>query len=389
MNAEHASVEHARDSSPPKRTPLYDLLVERGARMVPFAGFEMPIQFPTGILKEHAHTRDAAGLFDVSHMGQFLLRPKSGNITDAARALERLVPADILNLEPCRQRYTVFTNEDGGVGDDLIVANHGEHFMLVVNADRAAADSAYLQSRLADDCTLEVCDRALIALQGPKAETCLTQRVPGCAAMRFMDTRIFTILGQPCTIARSGYTGEDGFEISLPTDIAPAFAERLLDNKEVLPVGLGARDSLRMEAGLPLYGSDIDETTTPVEAGLAWSIQKTRRRGGARAGGFPGDHVILEQIETGATRMRTGLRAEGRAPARAGTPLYAAPESGERIGTVTSGGFGPTVEAPIAMAYLPRGDAGPGSKIYAEVRGKRQAFDVVSLPFVAHRYKRG
>lgn len=387
MNAEHASVESG--DALLKKTPLYDLLVDRGARMVPFAGFEMPVQFPTGILKEHAHTRDAAGLFDVSHMGQFLLRPKSGNIADAARALERLVPADILNLAPYRQRYTVLTNEDGGIGDDLIVANHGDHLMLVVNADRADADRAYLESRLSDDCTLKVCDRALIALQGPKAATCLTHRIPGCAAMHFMDVRTFRILGQPCTVARSGYTGEDGFEISLPADIASAFAERLLDDEVLLPVGLGARDSLRMEAGLPLYGSDLDETTTPVEAGLAWSIQKTRRRGGTRAGGFPGDELILEQIETGPSRTRTGLRAEGRTPARAGTHLFAEPEGGEAIGTVTSGGFGPTVEAPIAMAYLPRGHAIPGSKIYAEVRGKRQAFDVVSLPFVAHRYRRG
>ena len=389
MTAKHASTDRAANPGIPlKRTPLYDLLVERGGRMVPFAGFEMPVQFPAGILKEHAHTREAASLFDVSHMGQFALHPKSGKIEDAGRALEALVPADIQGLEPHRQRYTVLTNDDGGILDDLIVGNHGDHLSLVVNAERVDADYTYLQSHLSDVCTLEICDRALIALQGPKAAAALTHRISGCASMRFMDVRTFTVLGQFCPVSRSGYTGEDGFEISLPADMASTFAERLLDNDDVLPAGLGARDSLRMEAGLPLYGADLDESTTPVEAGLAWSIPKVRRRGGDRAGGFPGDSVILAQIETGTKRMRTGLRAEGRAPVRAGAPLYTADVGGNLAGAVTSGGFGPTVGAPIAMAYLPEDLAVPDKTVFGEVRGKRHGLEVTSLPFVAHRYRR-
>ena len=282
-----------------------------------------------GVLKEHLHTRAAAGLFDVSHMGQIVLRPKSGTVADAARALERLVPVDIVGLKPGRQRYAFFTNDSGGILDDMMVANRGDHLLLVVNAACKTADEAHLASQLARDCDIVALDRALIALQGPKAEAALALLAPDCAAMRFMDVREMPIMGAPCVVARSGYTGEDGFEISTPVDVAREIAEGLLENPDVLPIGLGARDSLRLEAGLPLYGSDIDTTTTPIEAGLAWAIQEPRRQGGDRAGGFPGAAVIFDQIDKGPARRRVGLRPEGRAPVRAGAPLFEDLEGGD------------------------------------------------------------
>lgn len=374
---------------PLKTTPLHDLHVRLGARMVPFAGYDMPVQYPTGILKEHQHTREAAGLFDVSHMGQFLLRSASGNVADAATAIELLVPGDALSLSEGRQRYSYFTNDAGGIRDDFMFANRGDHLMLVVNAGPANADRAHLEANLPDYCTLEVLDRALLALQGPKAEESLAKLAHDCAAMTFMDVRSFPILGQDCTVARSGYTGEDGFEISVPVEIACELAERLLDDPIVLPIGLGARDSLRLEAGLPLYRADIDETTTPVEAGLAWAIQKTRRSGGDRAGGFPGADVILEQIGTGAPRRLVGLRPDGRAPVRGGATLFADADGGAPIGAVTSGGFGPTMDAPVAMGYVPPDYVAADTQIFAELRGKRQLLTVTALPFVPRRYKRG
>ncbi|MEM8575067.1 MAG: glycine cleavage system aminomethyltransferase GcvT [Pseudomonadota bacterium] len=371
-----------------KQTPLHDLHVALGARMVPFAGYSMPVQYPTGILKEHQHTRKAAGLFDVSHMGQFLLRAESGDVASAARALEQFVPADILALEPGRQRYTYFTTPQGGIGDDFMVANRGDALMLVVNAGPKAADQARVDSGLPDNCALDVLDRALLALQGPKAEAALAKLAPDCTGMGFMDVADLSILGEDCTVSRSGYTGEDGFEISVSAELARPLADKLLSDPDVLPVGLGARDSLRLEAGLPLYGSDIDETTTPVEADLAWAIQKTRGKGGARAGGFPGADLILGQIEGGTSRMRVGLRPEGRAPIRAGAPLFANAEGGATIGSVTSGGFGPTVDGPVAMGYVATTAAEPGTRLFAELRGKRQAIMVAELPFVPHHYKR-
>ncbi len=372
-----------------KRTPLHGLHVALGARMVPFAGYEMPVQFALGVLKEHLHTRAAAGLFDVSHMGQILLRPKSGAVQDAARALERLVPVDILGLKPGRQRYAFFTNDSGGILDDLMVANRGDHLLLVVNAACKVEDEAHLRSQLARECDVVALDRALIALQGPKAQAALSLLAPDCAAMRFMDVREMPIMGAPCVVARSGYTGEDGFEISTPVDIAREIAEGLLENPDVLPIGLGARDSLRLEAGLPLYGSDIDTTTTPIEAGLSWAIQEPRRQSGDRAGGFPGAAVIFDQIDKGPPRRRVGLRPQGRGPVRAGAPLFEDLEGGDPVGAVTSGGFGPSVEAPIAMGYLPSTMREPGTRIFAEVRGKRLPVEVATLPFIAHRYKRG
>jgi aminomethyltransferase len=372
-----------------KKTPLHALHQELGARMVPFAGYDMPVQYSLGVLKEHLHTRAAAGLFDVSHMGQIVLRAKSGNVRDVSRALERLVPIDVVDLAQGRLRYAFFTNAHGGILDDLMVANCGDYLLLVVNAARKEADEAHLQAQLGNECDVERLDEALIALQGPKAETALALLDPECASMRFMDTRTLTLMGAECRVARSGYTGEDGFEISTPADVAREIAEELLANACVAPVGLGARDSLRLEAGLCLYGSDIDETTTPVEAGLSWAIQKVRRRGGAREGGFPGDEIILRQLEHGAPRHRVGLRPEGRAPARAGASLFAAEDTNAQIGAVTSGGFGPSLNAPIAMGYLPTALAASGMTVFAELRGKRLPVAVAPLPFIEPKYKRG
>ncbi len=372
-----------------KRTPLHSLHEELGARMVSFAGFEMPVQYALGVLKEHLHTRAAAGLFDVSHMGQIRLRPISGNIADAARALERVVPVDILGLEAGRQRYAFFTDEGGGLLDDLMVANRGNQFLLVVNAACAAKDEAHLRAHLSDVCEIERLDRALIALQGPKAESALARLAPNCVRMRFMDMREVAIMGAPCVVARSGYTGEDGFEISAPSDIAREISEGLLEDPDVCPIGLGARDSLRLEAGLCLYGSDIDETTTPIEAGLAWAIQKTRHAGGERAGGFPGAATILDQLVKGPPRRRVGLRPDGRAPVRAGAPLFVDLEGTSPVGAVTSGGFGPSVGAPIAMGYVPASLATRGTTLFAEVRGTRLPVRVAKPPFIEPRYKRG
>jgi aminomethyltransferase len=356
--------------------------------MVPFAGYDMPVQFQPGVLKEHLHTRAAAGLFDISHMGQIVLRPKSGVLADAARGLERLVPMDILGLEAGRQRYAFFTTDNGGILDDIMVANRGDHLLLVVNAACKSEDEAHLRGHLSDVCEIERLDRALMALQGPKAEAALARLVPDCTAMGFMDVQELPIMGSLCVVARSGYTGEDGFEISVPADVAREIAEGLLEDRDVLPIGLGARDSLRLEAGLPLYGSDIDTTTTPVEAGLVWAIQKSRRAGAERAGGFPGASFILEQMEKGAKRRRVGLRPEGRAPVRAGAPLLATDQGGAPIGVVTSGGFGPSLDAPIAMGYLPTPFTTPGTALFAEVRGNQLPLRVVTLPFTEPRYKR-
>lgn len=369
------------------QTPLTEIHRSQGAKMVPFAGYEMPLQFPAGIMKEHLHTRAAAGLFDVSHMGQVVLRPKSGKIEDAALALETLVPVDVLGLHEGRQRYGIFTNENGGILDDLMIANRGDHLFLVVNAACKAQDIALLEAGLGDVCEVEVLDRALIALQGPQAEAALAQLHPDVALMRFMDVRTIDFHGIPAIVSRSGYTGEDGFEISLPAGSADYIVGRLLEIDGVKPIGLGARDSLRLEAGLCLYGNDIDTGTTPVEASLEWAIQKVRRNGGARAGGFPGAAVILEQLSNGASRRRVGILPVGRAPVRDGVELFAT-EDGTAVGAVTSGCFGPSVNAPVAMGYVPTEMAQPGTELLASVRGKMLPVKVVRIPFVAPGYKR-
>jgi len=377
------------NQKPLKRTPLYELHLSLGARMVPFAGYDMPVQYAPGVLKEHLNTRQKAGLFDVSHMGQIALRAKSGAVEDAALALERLVPQDILAVPKGRQRYAQFTNPAGGILDDLMVANFGDHLFVVVNAACKEDDETHLRAALSDVCEIKVLgSRALLALQGPKAESVLANFSADVPAMKFMDAGPRQVAGFACFVSRSGYTGEDGFEISVPAEHAQALARLLLENSDVLPIGLGARDSLRLEAGLCLYGHDIDTTTTPVEAALEWSVQKSRRAGGARAGGFPGAEKILEQFASGASRRRVGLRPEGRAPVRENATLFADATSAQPIGTVTSGGFGPTLNAPVAMGYVPSALASAGTQVFAEVRGQRLPLKVAPTPFVPNTYKR-
>ena len=372
-----------------KRTPLYDLHVAKGARMGPFAGYEMPIQYSPGVMKEHLHTRAHAGLFDVSHMGQIVLRPHNGRIEDVASALERLVPVDVLGLAAGRQRYALFTNANGGIIDDLMIAHCDDRFVFVINASRKVVDVAHLRAAMSKVCTIELLeDRALLALQGPEAESALARLAPDSAAMRFMDVRSLAISGTACLVTRSGYTGEDGFEISVAASKAEKLVRVFLENAVVEFAGLGARDSLRTEAGLCLYGSDLDEHTTPVEAALEWAIQKVRLQDGARPGGFPGADVVLRQLDDGPPRRRVGLRPQARMPVRGGALLFAAPSAAEPIGAVTSGGFGPSIGGPVAMGYVPRAVSAPGMSVFAEVRGSRVPVEVTDLPFVPRRYKR-
>ncbi|AMB43882.1 glycine cleavage system aminomethyltransferase GcvT [Methylobacterium sp. AMS5] len=376
-------------ADPLAQTPLHALHLRLGAKMVPFAGYAMPLQYPAGLLKEHLHTRAAAGLFDVSHMGQIAVTPRSGDVAEAARALEALVPIDILGLPAGRQRYGFLTDEAGGILDDLMVARLPDRLHVVVNAANKAAGFAHLRAHLPDGIDMTLVPDALIALQGPKAAEVLARLAPETETMRFMDVRAVAILGAPCLVSRSGYTGEDGFEISVPAERAEAVAQALLAEAEVMPVGLGARDSLRLEAGLPLHGADIDPGSNPVEASLAWAISPARRRGGAREGGFPGADTILAAMEAGPSRRRVGLRTEGRAPVRAEAPLFAAEAGGEPVGRVTSGGFGPSVGAPVAMGFLPAALSAPGTRVFAEVRGQRLPLVVSPLPFVPAGFKRG
>ncbi|MEE9427897.1 MAG: glycine cleavage system aminomethyltransferase GcvT [Paracoccaceae bacterium] len=372
-----------------KRTAYYDTHIHFGAKMVPFAGYDMPVQYPMGVMKEHLHTREHAGLFDVSHMGQVILRPKSGVLADAALALETLVPVSVLGLAEGRQRYGIFTNDTGGILDDLMIANRGDHLFLVVNAACKDADIAHMKQHLSDSCEIAVIeDRALIALQGPKAEAALSALNPAAKDMRFMDVATMELAGAKCWVSRSGYSGEDGYEVSVPNQFAVPLAKALWADGDVQPIGLGARDSLRLEAGLCLYGNDIDQTTSPVEAGIEWAIQKVRRNGGDRAGGFPGADRILAELDTGASRRRVGILPEGRAPMRAGTELFASVEGGAAIGTVTSGAFGPSIEGPMSMGYVSIEHAGDGTQIYGEVRGKRQPAKVAPMPFRPSTYKR-
>jgi aminomethyltransferase len=379
----------AEGGLPLRRTPLYALHVRLGARMVPFAGYEMPLQYPGGIIAEHLHTRAAASLFDVSHMGQIEVRPRSGRIEDAARALEALVPGDVLGLAPGRQRYTLLTNDAGGVRDDIMVSHQHDHLAVVVNAACKGADEAHLRASLGGACEIEMLgDRALVALQGPRADAALARLAPEVSAMRFMDAKPIDIMGARCLVSRSGYTGEDGFEISIAAARAEAFCEALLRDDSVAMAGLGARDTLRLEAGLCLYGSDLDVETTPVEAALEWTIAPARRGGGARAGGFPGAARILHELTSGALRRRVGLKPQGRAPVRAHAALFRDEAGSATIGIVTSGGFGPSLDAPIAMGYVSTSCAQPGAPLSAEVRGKRLPVTVAEMPFVTPHYKR-
>jgi len=364
--------------APLRRTPLYELHRARGARMVGFAGYEMPVQYATGIIAEHLHTRTQAGLFDVSHMGQIRLHGAG-----AASALEALVPGDLQALMPRHMRYTLLLNDRGGILDDLMVTRLEDGLMLVVNAACKEADLAHLQAHLDRSATIEPrFERALLALQGPKAATVLSRFAPDVERMPFMSAAELSVAGAPCMATRSGYTGEDGFEISLAADDAVSVAERLLAEPEVAPIGLGARDTLRLEAGLCLYGHDIDETTTPVEAGLVWTIGKRRRA----EGGFPGAAIILRQLADGPARKRVGIRPDGRAPAREGTAIV--DPAGNPIGQVTSGGFGPSVGAPVAMGYVEAAHSAEGTALALIVRDVARPAHVARLPFVPTHYYR-
>jgi len=370
-------------------TPLHALHLELGARMVPFAGYSMPVQYPAGLMAEHLHTRSAAGLFDVSHMGQIAIRG-----ADAAAALESLMPVDVIGLGIDRQRYGLLLNDQGGILDDLMFVNRdiagGGDLFLVVNGANKQADLAHLQARIGQRCQITAqFDRGLLALQGPQAVTALQRLLPGVQALVFMTGAAFTWNGADLFVTRSGYTGEDGFEISLPADATDAFARALLAQPEVKPVGLGARNSLRLEAGLCLHGNDIDPGITPIEAGLNWALQKVRRTGGARAGGFPGADMVLGQLDgtLPLTRVRVGLVAEERVPVREHTPLQ--DEAGQSLGEVTSGLLGPSTQTPIAMGMVPPGHAAIGTRVLAIVRGKPVPMRVSALPFVPNRYHRG
>ncbi|MEM6407768.1 MAG: glycine cleavage system aminomethyltransferase GcvT [Pseudomonadota bacterium] len=370
-----------------KTTPLHASHLSLGAKMVPFAGYDMPVQYALGVMKEHQHTREKAGLFDVSHMGQVLVRGES--YTQAAAALETLIPVDILGLAENRQRYGFFTNEAGGIEDDLMLANRGDHVFVVVNAACKEADIAHMKAALEPAVKVEqITDRALLALQGPASEAVLASLDPRAAEMRFMDVATLDLNGIEAWVSRSGYTGEDGYEISVPSEAAEALAKALLAHDDVEPIGLGARDSLRLEAGLCLYGHDIDATTTPVEGALTWAIQKIRRSGGMREGGFPGADKILSELDTGATRKRVGLKPEGRAPMREGVALFATENAGVPIGHITSGGFGPTAGHPVAMGYLATAHSQIGTTVYGELRGKRLPLTVAALPFTPANFKR-
>jgi aminomethyltransferase len=370
-------------STPLLTTPLHALHIELGAKMVPFGGYDMPVQYATGILAEHKHTRAAAGLFDVSHMGQVVL---SGPGADAA--LETLVPVDIVDLAVGKQRYALFTNEQGGILDDLMVTRRANDLFLVVNAACKAQDIAHLQARIGHLCTVTpLPDQALLALQGPEAVTALARLNDGVRQLVFMTGGHFSLDGIECFVTRSGYTGEDGFEISVPAAHAEQLARALLAQPEVKPIGLGARDTLRLEAGLCLYGHDIDTTTTPVEGALTWAIQKVRRAGGARAGGYPGASIIDQQLADGASRKRVGLISTERMPVREGAKVIDA--SGAEIGVVTSGSLGPSLNQPVALAYVAAAQAAMGTAVFALVRDKKVPMTVASTPFVPNRYYRG
>ncbi|RZI61038.1 MAG: glycine cleavage system aminomethyltransferase GcvT [Rubrivivax sp.] len=368
-----------------QKTPLHALHLELGARMVPFAGYAMPVQYPAGLMAEHHHTRAAAGLFDVSHMGQLrLVGP------DAAAAFETLMPVDVIGLAPGKQRYGLLLTEEGTIIDDLMFVNRGEDLFVIVNGACKAGDIAHMQERIGGRCeVVPMPERALLALQGPKAVAALKALVPGVEKLVFMTGAAFRWKEADLFVTRSGYTGEDGFEISVPGAQADAFARALLAQPDVKPIGLGARNSLRLEAGLCLYGNDIDTTTTPVEAALNWAIQKVRRTGGERAGGFPGAQRVLAQLDGAEPlqRKRVGLVALERVPVREHTELQDL--QGERIGEVTSGLLGPTADKPVAMGYVPPALAAPGTRLNAIVRGKPVPMEVAALPFVPNRYYRG
>ena len=370
-----------------RKTPLYDLHRDLGAKLTEFAGYEMPVQYGLGILGEHQHTRAKAGLFDVSHMGQVILRGRS--YQETALALEKLLPTDVLGLEVGRQRYGLLTTNSGGILDDLMFSNRGDHIFIVLNAACKNSDIKHLKSLLEPEILVEeVLNRALIALQGPASETVLGELNPQVKNMKFMDVETLLVSGVECWISRSGYTGEDGFEISIPATDAEPVTRSILSNENVEFIGLGARDSLRLEAGLCLYGHDINQATTPVEASLTWAIQKVRRANGERAGGFIGSKIILKQLDEGTERKRVGFLPQTRAPMREGVEVFETERSKDTIGIITSGGYGPTVGHPVAMGYIDSKYAQNKNNLFGELRGKRVPVKVSKIPFVPLNFKR-
>lgn len=370
-----------------RKTPLNGLHREFGAKLTEFAGYEMPVQYRLGILGEHQHTRKKAGLFDVSHMGQVILSGQS--YEETALALEKVLPMDVLGLEIGRQRYGFLTTDEGGILDDLMFSNRGDHIFVVLNAACKDSDIKYLRSLLEPNISIkEIESRALIALQGPASEAVLGKYHPQIKNMKFMDVETLTIDGAECWISRSGYTGEDGFEISIPAEAAEPITRSILSNQNVEFIGLGARDSLRLEAGLCLYGHDIDQATTPVEASLTWAIQKARRSNGSRASGFIGSEIILKQLAGGTNKKRVGFLPQTRAPMREGVEIFGTETSKDAIGKITSGGYGPTVGYPIAMGYINSEYANSEDDLFGELRGKRVPVKVSNLPFVPLNFKR-
>ena len=370
-----------------KKTPLYELHCELGAKLTEFAGYEMPVQYNLGILGEHQHTRTRAGLFDVSHMGQVILRGRS--YQETALALEKVIPMDVLSLDVGRQRYGFLTTSKGGILDDLMFSNRGDHIFVVLNAACKDSDIVHLRTLLEPDIYIEeIKDRALIALQGPASEAVLSEFNSQITTMKFMDVETLSIAGTECWVSRSGYTGEDGFEISIPASAAELVTKSILSKEEVEFIGLGARDSLRLEAGLCLYGHDINEATTPVEAALAWAIQKARRTNGKRAGGFMGSEVIAQQLEDGTDKKRVGFLPQTRAPMREGIEIFATETSKKVVGKITSGGFSPSLGYPIAMGYIFSEFANSEDNLFGELRGKRIPVKVAKIPFVPLNFKR-
>ena len=372
-----------------QQTLLYDLHNSLGAKFVPFAGYDMPVQYEDGVMKEHLHTRNFSGVFDVSHMGQIIVRPKGNDFSDTVNSLESLMPSDLKNLKKNRQCYSFFTNKNGGLLDDLMISNRGDHFFIVVNASRKIDDLNHLKDKIGDTCHVEMLqDRSLLAVQGPMAETVLEKLSSQFVEMNFLDVKNINILGSTCWVSRSGYTGEDGFELSIENESVERITKEILSDSDAKLIGLGARDSLRLEAGLCLYGNELNEETTPVQASLNWAIHKERKIGGSREGGFVGANNVLRELRDGTKMKRIALLPEGRGPMREGCQIFESFDSNSAIGFVTSGGFSPTLKKPISMGYIESEFTRTGLKVFVELRGKRMIASISDLPFVSNNYKR-
>ena len=371
------------------RTALYDLHRSLGAKSIPFAGYEMPVNYPLGIMKEHLYCRKSAGLFDVSHMGQLVISSTTQSMQSIATELEKLLPIDILGLEEDRQRYGFLPNSQGGIIDDLMISNRGDHFFAVINASRKEIDFKYFKENISKEIDVElISTRSLIAIQGPKSEKILSSQIGELSSLNYLDVKNFTYNGEILWVSRSGYTGQDGFEISIPNSLCEVFCKSILEQKGIEPIGLGARDTLRLECGLCLYGQDLNETITPIEAGLKWAIQKVRRTGGAREGGFTGQEKILAQIDTPPSFKREAFFPDGKAPLRSGTKLFSDDSGKNEIGLITSGSYSPTLERPISMGYLNYTKFKVGDPIFGELRTKFFPIKRTKLPFVPTSFKR-